>query len=64
MATVKTPKSFNKMNLDEQEAYLVKKYKEADAVLTELAKMLAKVRGGQRLQIKEVERPDEAILKQ
>jgi len=35
-------------------------------MLTEVdsvTKMLAKIRGGQRIQVKEIERPDEAILK-
>lgn len=62
MAILKTPKSFNKMNLREQEAYLVKKFQESEAMTQSITKMLAKVRGGQRVEIIEV-RPDEAILK-
>ena len=52
----------NKMNLREQEAYLVKKFQESEAMTQSITKMLAKVRGGQRVEIIEV-RPDEAILK-
>jgi len=64
MATVKTPKSFNKMTLAEQEAYLVKKFQEAEEMRQAIFKMLAKVRGGQRMKIAEIDRPDEAILKE
>ena len=58
------PKTFAKMSLKDQEAYLVKKlselYSEEDAV----KKMLGKVRGGQRIIIAEPEdRPDLIELK-
>jgi len=60
---MKMPKGFNKWSLSEQESWLVKKYQDMMTEVDSLTKMLAKIRGGQRIQVKEVERPDEAILK-
>ena len=60
---MKMPKGFNKWSLSEQESWLVKKYQDIMTEVDSLTKMLAKIRGGQRIQVKEVERPDEAILK-
>lgn len=60
---MKYPKGWNKMNLADQETYLVKKYQEAEDESRAIFKMLAKIRGGNRIQIKEIERPDEAQLK-
>ena len=57
------PKNWNKLSLNEQESWLVKKYQDIMTEVDSLTKMLAKIRGGQRIQVKEVERPDEAILK-
>ena len=68
MKTVKTnnmrmPKNWNKMNLSEQESWLVKKYQEMVSEVESVRKMLAKIRGGNRIVVKEIERPDEALLK-
>jgi hypothetical protein len=60
---MKMPKGFSKWSLNEQESWLVKKYQDIMTEVDSLTKMLAKIRGGQRIQVKEVERPDEAILK-
>jgi hypothetical protein len=60
---MKMPKGFSKWSLSEQENWLVKKYQEMMSEVDEVIKMMAKIRGGQRIQIKEVERPDEALLK-
>lgn len=60
---MKMPKGFNKLTLNEQESFLVEKYQIMVGELNALTKMLAKVRGGQRVEIKEIDRPDEAILK-
>jgi hypothetical protein len=60
---MRMPKGFSKWSLNEQESWLVKKYQEIMTEVDSLTKMLAKIRGGQRIQVKEVERPDEAILK-
>ena len=68
MKTVKTnnmrmPKNWNKLKLDEQENWLVKKYQEMMNDVDSVSRMLAKIRGGQRIVVKEVDRPDEALLK-
>jgi hypothetical protein len=60
---MKMPKNWNKLSLSEQESWLVKKYQEMLTEVDSVTKMLAKIRGGQRIQVKEIERPDEAILK-
>ena len=57
------PKGFNKWTLSEQESWLVKRLQEYYAVETQIIRMLASVRGGQRLQVSEIERPDELMLK-
>lgn len=60
---MKMPKNWNKMTRNEQEEWLVKKYQEAINVADELKRMLGIVRGGQKVEVKEIDRPDEAILK-
>lgn len=60
---MKMPKNWNKLTLSEQETWLVKKYQEMMSEVDSVTKMLAKIRGGQRIQVKEVDRPDEALLK-
>jgi predicted phage-related endonuclease len=57
------PKNWNKLNLSEQESWLVKKYQEMVSEVESVRKMLAKIRGGNRIVVKEIERPDEALLK-
>ena len=57
------PKNWNKLNINEQENWLVKKYQEMLTEVDAVTKMLAKIRGGQRIKIAEIDRPDEAILK-
>jgi hypothetical protein len=57
------PKNWNKLNLSEQESWLVKKYQEMISDVDSVSRMLAKIRGGQRIVVKEIERPDEALLK-
>ena len=57
------PKKWNRLTLNEQESWLVKKYQEMLAEVDSVTKMLAKIRGGQRIKVTEVDRPDEAILK-
>jgi len=57
------PKNWNRLSLSEQESWLVKKYQEMLSEVDSVTRMLAKIRGGQRIQVKEIERPDEAILK-
>jgi hypothetical protein len=60
---MKMPKNWNRLTLNEQESWLVKKYQEMLSEVDSVTRMLAKIRGGQRIQVKEIERPDEAILK-
>jgi len=60
---MKMPKNWNKLNITEQESWLVKKYQEMISEVESVSKMLAKLRGGQRIVVKEIERPDEALLK-
>lgn len=57
------PKGFNKWSAQEQESWLVKRLQEYYAVETQISRMLASIRGGQRLQVSEIERPDELMLK-
>ena len=60
---MKMPKGFNKWSAVEQESWLVKRLQEYYAVESQISKMLASIRGGQRLHISEIERPDELLLK-
>lgn len=60
---MKYPKTWNKMNLVEQEAWLVKKLTEVYDQETSIKKMLGKVRGGEKINIVMDERPDLALLK-
>jgi hypothetical protein len=60
---MKMPKGFNKWSAVEQESWLVKRLQEYYAVETQISRMLASIRGGQRLQVSEIERPDELLLK-
>ena len=61
---MKMPKNWNRLTLNEQESWLVKKYQEMLTEVDSVPKMLAKIRGGQRIKIAdEISRPDEAILK-
>lgn len=57
------PKNWNKMSLAEQEAWLVKKLTELYDMENNVKKALAKVRGGNKYEVKEIDRPDEALLK-
>ena len=60
---MKIPKNWNKLKIEEQEQWLVKKYQEMINEVESVSKMLAKIRGGNRIVVKEIERPDEALLK-
>lgn len=58
------PKNWNKMTLSEQENWLVKKLTELYNQETNIKQALAKVRGGTKFEVKEIDRPDEALLKE
>lgn len=60
---MKMPKGFNKWTISEQESWLVARLQEYYEIENQISKMLAKIRGGQRIQVKEIDRPDEALLK-
>jgi hypothetical protein len=60
---MKMPKGFSKWTLSEQELWLVTRLQEYYTVESQIVKMLAKIRGGQKIQVKEIDRPDEALLK-
>jgi hypothetical protein len=60
---MKMPKNWNKLNISEQESWLVKKLQEQYSIENEITKMLARIRGGQRVIVKDIDRPDEALLK-
>ena len=55
---MKMPKNWNRLTLNEQESWLVKKYQEMLTEVDSVTKMLAKIRGGQRIKIAdEISRP-------
>ena len=60
---MKMPKGFSKWTLNEQENYFSKKLQELYSVEQEYRRILASIRGGQKVQIIEMERPDEILLK-
>jgi hypothetical protein len=60
---MKMPKNWNKWTLSEQELWLVGRLQEYYLIENQITKMLAKIRGGERIQVKEIDRPDEALLK-
>lgn len=60
---MKMPKGFNKWSLIEQEDFFSKKLQEVFALESEYRRILAKIRGGQKVQIIEMDRPDEILLK-
>lgn len=62
--TMKMPKNWNKMTAQEQEEWLVKQYQMYCEIEHNISRMLARVRGGQRIIMNEIERPDELMLKE
>lgn len=60
---MKMPKNWNKWTLSEQELWLVGRLQEYYLIENQITKMLAKLRGGQKIEVKEIDRPDEALLK-
>jgi hypothetical protein len=57
------PKGFNKWTLSQQEEFFTKKLQELYEIEQNIRHMLAKIRGGNRMEYKEIERPDEILLK-
>jgi len=60
---MKMPKGFNKWTLQQQEEFFIKKLQELYDIESDLKRNLAKIRGGNRLNFNEIERPDEILLK-
>jgi len=60
---MKMPKNFNRMTIQEQESWLLKEYIKVCELQNEISRMLAKIRGGTKMIVKEIERPDELLLK-
>jgi hypothetical protein len=57
------PKKFNKMNIQEQEVFLLNKLQDLYIKEKIYRKALAQVRRNVKVEIAEIDRPDEAILK-
>jgi hypothetical protein len=57
------PKKFNKMSIEEQEVFIMKKLRDLYKEEKYLRKALASVRNKVKIEISEIDRPDEAILK-
>jgi hypothetical protein len=57
------PKKFNKMTIQEQEVFLLNKLQDLYIKEKIYRKALAQVRSNVKVQITEIDRPDEAILK-
>jgi hypothetical protein len=61
---MKLPKNFYKMTLKEQEEILIKRMSNLYAEEDIIRKMLATIRGGYKIiEPREIDRPDELILK-
>jgi hypothetical protein len=61
---MKLPKNFYKMSLKEQEEILIKRMSSLYAEEDIIRKMLATIRGGYKIiEPREIDRPDELILK-
>jgi hypothetical protein len=60
---MKMPKGFNKWTLQQQEEFFIKRLQELYAIESDMKRNLAKIRGGNRLNFSEIERPDEIALK-
>lgn len=55
---MKKPKGFNKMTLREQEIWLIAEREAINKALAANSKHLAIVRGGQKVELSDYERPD------
>ena len=60
---MKVPKTFNKMNLEQQETWLIAKLQAIHAEENIIRKMLAEVRNGYRYEVREIDRPDLLMMK-
>lgn len=60
---MKYPKGFGKWSIMEQELWLVNKLQEVYQLENEIKITLGKIRGGEQLIFKEIDRPDLALMK-
>lgn len=60
---MKMPKGFNKWSLLQQEDYFNKKLQEIHSIESEYRRILAMIRGGQKVELIEMDRPDEILMK-
>jgi hypothetical protein len=60
---MKIPKAFNKMTLEQQEAWLISKLQALHAEEDNIRRMLADVRKGYRYEVMEIDRPDLLVMK-
>ena len=61
---MKLPKNFDRYSLADQENWLVKQRQELQSKMDVNSRNLARVRGGQKLEVSTEIRADEAIMKQ
>jgi hypothetical protein len=57
------PKGFNKWTLLQQENYFNNKLQEIHSIEKEYRRILASIRGGQKVELIEMDRPDEILMK-
>jgi hypothetical protein len=60
---MKMPKGFNKWSLLQQETYFNNKLQEIHSIELEYRRILASIRGGQKVELIEMDRPDEILMK-
>ena len=60
---MKMPKGFNKWSLLQQENYFNNKLQEIHNIEAEYRRILASIRGGQKVELIEMDRPDEILMK-
>jgi hypothetical protein len=60
---MKMPKGFNKWTLLQQENYFNNKLQEIHSIEKEYRRILASIRGGQKVELIEMDRPDEILMK-
>lgn len=60
---MRMPKGFNKWSLLQQENYFNNKLQEIHSIESEYRRILAMIRGGQKVELIEMDRPDEILMK-
>ncbi len=60
---MRMPKGFNKWSLLQQETYFNNKLQEIYSIEAEYRRILAMIRGGQKVELIEMDRPDEILMK-